>query len=275
MATRAGPGLAGPGLAGPGRAAQGMPPKAVVEVEVPAVACPGVFLPEKHDIFLSVFILGQLKETECLPTLFPFLFHEKMCFEKVFESAIDPAVVTEMLESNILFFSGCVFVLSVGNDLAFYEENTQDFLFPECKLTPAYPGVDKELLMKTSPHFTGIAPKIEFSTRTTITELSLQYRRENYVDSSKSLSEVTSPLPYHKGKESVPLCNRYEALQVEDQSAEDVDNSPSIPVVLRGSERPTPPYQNRLHEEEKMGYNCRQLPSEGNRGSNMPDRPSS
>uniref|UniRef100_A0A8B9P484 Spermatogenesis-associated protein 6 N-terminal domain-containing protein n=1 Tax=Apteryx owenii TaxID=8824 RepID=A0A8B9P484_APTOW len=66
----------------------------------PPVTCPGVFLPEKHDIYLSVCILGQYKETECLPPVFPLLFHEKMLFEKVFESAVDPAAVTEMLESK-------------------------------------------------------------------------------------------------------------------------------------------------------------------------------
>ncbi|KAM7077479.1 spermatogenesis associated 6-like protein [Ciconia maguari] len=67
--------------------------------------CPGVFLPEKHDVFLSVCILGQHKVTECLPPVFPLLFHEKMCFEKVFESAIDPAAVLEMLESNVTKFA--------------------------------------------------------------------------------------------------------------------------------------------------------------------------
>uniref|UniRef100_A0A8C4YEV2 Spermatosis associated 6 like n=1 Tax=Gopherus evgoodei TaxID=1825980 RepID=A0A8C4YEV2_9SAUR len=138
------------------------------------VTCPGVFLPEKHDIYLSVCIMGQYKETECLPPIFPLLFHEKMWFEKVFESAVDPAAVTEMLE--IFHF----FTLSVGDSLAFYEENTRDFLFPEPKLTPVYPGVERELLMKTSPSFPGIAPKIEFSTRTTITELPLQYRKQFY-----------------------------------------------------------------------------------------------
>ncbi|XP_067171745.1 spermatogenesis associated 6-like protein isoform X4 [Apteryx mantelli] len=196
-----------------------MPLKVGVELQIHAVTCPGVFLPEKHDIYLSVCILGQYKETECLPPVFPLLFHEKMLFEKVFESAVDPAAVTEMLERD---------------DLAFYEENTRDFLFPEPKLTPAYPGVDRELLMKTSSHFPGIAPKIEFSTRTTITELPLQRREKNYaqnrtrnqrsgsaspkrrsrsltqcktsvkrVDSSKSFSEVTSPLPYCNVKKSV------------------------------------------------------------------------
>ncbi|XP_074923357.1 spermatogenesis associated 6-like protein isoform X4 [Chelonoidis abingdonii] len=157
-----------------------MPLKVLVELQIHAVTCPGVFLPEKHDIYLSVCIMGQYKETECLPPIFPLLFHEKMWFEKVFESAVDPAAVTEMLESNVTTFGLIQLVSSVGDSLAFYEENTRDFLFPEPKLTPVYPGVERELLMKTSPSFPGIAPKIEFSTRTTIAELPLQYRRQFY-----------------------------------------------------------------------------------------------
>uniref|UniRef100_A0A8D0FM93 Spermatogenesis-associated protein 6 N-terminal domain-containing protein n=1 Tax=Strix occidentalis caurina TaxID=311401 RepID=A0A8D0FM93_STROC len=41
------------------------------------LTCPSVFLSEKHDISLSVCILGQPKETERLPPVFPLLFHEK------------------------------------------------------------------------------------------------------------------------------------------------------------------------------------------------------
>ncbi|KAG8130588.1 hypothetical protein E2320_017159 [Naja naja] len=99
------------------------------------------------------------KETDCIPPVFPLLFHEKMWFEKVFENATDPITVVEMLEN--------------GKELAFYETNTRYFLFPEPKLTPSYPGVDRELLMNIHPSFPGIAPKLEFSTRTTITELPL------------------------------------------------------------------------------------------------------
>ncbi|XP_068782670.1 spermatogenesis associated 6-like protein isoform X7 [Struthio camelus] len=109
-----------------------------------------------------------------------------MLFEKVFESAVDPAAVTEMLET--------------GDDLAFYEENTRDFLFPEPKLTPAYPGVDRELLMKTSSHFPGIAPKIEFSTRTTITELPLQCRGKNYAENRTRNQRSASASPKRRSR---------------------------------------------------------------------------
>ncbi|XP_033029252.1 spermatogenesis associated 6-like protein [Lacerta agilis] len=154
-----------------------MPLKVVVELQIHAVSCPGVYLTDKNDVYLHVCILGQCKETESLRPIFPLLFHEKMWFEKVFEKARDPVAVVEQLERNVTKFRLVEVVRSGKGELAFYEENTRAFLFPEPKLTPAYPGVDREFLMKTHRSFPGIAPKIEFSTRTTITELPLLARR--------------------------------------------------------------------------------------------------
>ncbi|XP_054843072.1 spermatogenesis associated 6-like protein isoform X2 [Eublepharis macularius] len=105
------------------------------------------------------------------------MFHEKMWFEKVFEKATNPVTVVELLERNVTKFRLSELIPTEGEELAFYEANTRDFLFPEPKLTPVYPGVERELLMKTHPSFPGIAPKLEFSTRTTITELPLLSRR--------------------------------------------------------------------------------------------------
>ncbi|XP_056378248.1 spermatogenesis associated 6-like protein [Hyla sarda] len=147
-----------------------MPLKVVVELQIHAVTCPGVFLPDKDDVFLNVSILGQSKETRSLPAVFPLLFHEKMRFEKVFQKALDPAAVVESLEKRTAGFE-LIQLNQLGDDvLATYKENHRDFFFPEPKLTPPYPGVDREVLMKTVPGFPGIAPKIEFSTITTIKE---------------------------------------------------------------------------------------------------------
>jgi hypothetical protein len=41
----------------------------------------------------------------------------------------------------------------VWEELAYYEENTRDFLFPEPKLTPSHPGKHREVLMKTAKSF--------------------------------------------------------------------------------------------------------------------------
>lgn len=46
------------------------------------VSCPGVHLPAKDDIYLSMCFMGQYHQSECLPAVFPLLFHEKMTFEK-------------------------------------------------------------------------------------------------------------------------------------------------------------------------------------------------
>ncbi|KAI3375856.1 hypothetical protein L3Q82_004133 [Scortum barcoo] len=47
-----------------------------------AVSCPGVHLSAKDDVYLSMCFMGQYRQSECLPAVFPLLFHEKMTFEK-------------------------------------------------------------------------------------------------------------------------------------------------------------------------------------------------
>ncbi|XP_053429692.1 spermatogenesis associated 6-like protein isoform X3 [Nycticebus coucang] len=120
------------------------------------ISCPGVFLPGKQEVYLGVYLLNQYVETHCFPSVFPIMIHQNMRFEKVFENAIDPGAVVDRLEA--------------WEELAYYEENTRGFLFPEPKLTRSHPRMCREVLMKTAIGFPGIAPKIEFSTRTAIRE---------------------------------------------------------------------------------------------------------
>ncbi|XP_075065180.1 spermatogenesis associated 6-like protein isoform X2 [Mixophyes fleayi] len=168
-----------------------MPLKVVVELQIHAVTCPGVFLPNKDDIFLNVCILDQSKETRCLPAMFPLLFHEKIRFEKVFRKPVDPAAVVQILEKYTAVFE-LIQLGRIGEDvLATYTENHREFLFPEPKLTPPYPGVDREVLMKTSSGFPGIAPKIEFSSRTTIKEKPNDF--QNKIASTKAQSRRSLP----------------------------------------------------------------------------------
>nr|XP_005998934.1 PREDICTED: spermatogenesis associated 6-like protein isoform X2 [Latimeria chalumnae] len=150
--------------------------KVVVELHIHAVTCPGVFLADKDDVYLSICILDQYRKTACLSPIFPLLIHEKMTFEKVFPSAVDPAAVAELLE--------------IGEVLAYHEENTRDFLFPEPKLTPTYPGVDREVLMNRLPIFHGIAPKLEFSTRTTIKDFMPRMGKGLHEHSSRKANGV-------------------------------------------------------------------------------------
>ncbi|XP_051785770.1 spermatogenesis associated 6-like protein isoform X2 [Erpetoichthys calabaricus] len=146
--------------------------KAVIEVQLHAVTCPGVFLQDKDDVYLSVSLFGQYKKSKCLRPVFPLLLHEKMTFKKVFPQAMDPAIMADMLECETVKFELIQLTPPGGEALAGYEEDVRRFLFPEPKLAPMLPGVDREVLMRRTPSFPGIAPKLEFSTKTVIAEFS-------------------------------------------------------------------------------------------------------
>ncbi|XP_040141652.2 spermatogenesis associated 6-like protein isoform X5 [Ictidomys tridecemlineatus] len=179
-----------------------MPLEAVVELQIRAISCPGVFLPDKQDVYLGVYLLNQYVETACFPSVFPIVIQQILRFKKVFENAIDPGAVAELLErltQGLVHASHWYTVLGflarfeliqlvppVWEELAYYEENTRDFLFPEPKLTPSHPGIHREVLMKTAIGFPGIAPKLEFSTRTAIRECMFLHRNRFHEERCKS-----------------------------------------------------------------------------------------
>ncbi|KAM5298362.1 spermatogenesis associated 6-like protein [Ctenodactylus gundi] len=163
-----------------------MPLEVVVELQIRAVSCPGVFLPHKQDVYLGVYLLSQYVETDCFPSMFPVVIQQNLRFGKVFENAVDPGAVADLLESFLTRFELIQLVSPVWEELAYYEENTRDFLFPEPKLTPSYPGIDREVLMKTAIDFPGIAPKLEFSTRTAIRECVFLHRNRFLEERSRS-----------------------------------------------------------------------------------------
>ncbi|KAL6490595.1 hypothetical protein MHYP_G00009400 [Metynnis hypsauchen] len=144
--------------------------KVVVELHVRAITCPGVHLAAKDDIYLSVCLLNQYRKSECLPAVFPLLFRMKIRFEKIFKYANDPAAIAEILQCEAVKIELIQLIPPVGEVLASYEENARSFLFPEPKLVPSFSGGDREVLMTRDPAFPGISPRLEFSTRTTISE---------------------------------------------------------------------------------------------------------
>nr|XP_020450655.1 spermatogenesis associated 6-like protein isoform X4 [Monopterus albus] len=146
--------------------------KIVVELRFRAVSCPGVHLPAKDDIYLSVCFMGQYRQSEDLPAIFPLLVHEKMTFEKIFRHAVDPGDITVMLEYETVRIELVQLIPPAGDTLACFEEDARHFLFPEPRLVPSFSGVDREVLMSRAPHFPGIAPRLEFSTKTSIIECS-------------------------------------------------------------------------------------------------------
>ncbi|XP_031730081.1 spermatogenesis associated 6-like protein [Anarrhichthys ocellatus] len=146
--------------------------KVLVELKFRAVSCPGVHLPAKDDIYLSMCFMGQYCQSECLPAVFPLLFHERMTFEKIFRHAVDPGDIAVMLEYETVSVELLQLIPPAADTLACFEEDARRFLFPEPKLVPSSSGVDREVLMTRAPHFPGIAPRLEFSTKTTIIECS-------------------------------------------------------------------------------------------------------
>ncbi|XP_022603508.1 spermatogenesis-associated protein 6-like [Seriola dumerili] len=146
--------------------------KVLVELKFRAVSCPGVYLQAKDDIYLSMCFMSQYRQSKCLPAVFPLLFHEKMMFEKIFRHAVDPGDIAVMLEYEMIRVELVQLVPPAGDTLACFEEDARRFLYPEPRLVPSFSGVDRKILMTRAAHFPGIAPMLEFSTKTTIIECS-------------------------------------------------------------------------------------------------------
>ncbi|TRY97153.1 hypothetical protein DNTS_009640 [Danionella cerebrum] len=135
------------------------------------ITCPGVHLPAKDDIYLSVSLMSQYRKSECLPAVFPILIREKIRFRKILDHPTDPADIAEFLQSEAVKIELIQLTPPVGEILASFEEDARSFLFPEPKLVPSFSGVEREVLMTRNPSFPGICPRLEFSTKTVISEI--------------------------------------------------------------------------------------------------------
>ncbi|XP_046957336.1 spermatogenesis associated 6-like protein isoform X1 [Lynx rufus] len=244
-----------------------MPLEVVVELQIRAISCPGVFLPDKQDVYLGVYLLNQYLETDCFPSVFPIMIQHSMRFEKVFENAIDPGAVAEILESFLTRFELIQLVSPAWEELACYEENTRDFLFPEPKLTPSLPGMYRQVLMKTFAGFPGIAPKIEFSTRTAIRERVFLHRNRFLEEREKS----RRPLSTSDGPRS-PLNNvRMRPKDSKVESTQSWAPSPCSPRCFV-QDQPTPPSLGnnfRISGESKPPFVVRHVDSEKPFGDNI------
>ncbi|XP_078417284.1 spermatogenesis-associated protein 6 isoform X3 [Cetorhinus maximus] len=165
-----------------------------VYLKIQAVTCPGVFLPEKNDVYVSVYMLGKFQKTKFLPSVFPLTFSDKMKIEKNFPEAMNPGDVADMLEMDTTKFELIQLTPPAGETLAIYEQNTREFLYPGRRLTPSYPGMDRELLMKRSIDFPGIAPRLEFSTTSIIKECPLDLAQIEYEEDNVKLELQSSPI---------------------------------------------------------------------------------
>ncbi|KAM4655003.1 spermatogenesis-associated protein 6 isoform 2-T4 [Amazona ochrocephala] len=221
-----------------------MPRKAllcVLQLDVRSITCPGVLLKDKGELYLSVSVLGQHKKTQCVPAAFPLFFQEKLVFEKTFADIVDPGDLVELLELDTTVLE-LIQLVPPGNVLATYEENTRDFLFPDPKLTRGHHGFDREILMKRSSSFTGIAPKLRFSTSSLITESLLSSGRSHIQD---DLNLVHHSTPNGKLQTMLPKKN---TLSPEKNRHSLATKSYEQPTIASKSRSPSPYTKRRMCE---------------------------
>ncbi|NXL85694.1 SPAT6 protein, partial [Alectura lathami] len=130
----------------------------------------------------------------------------------------------------------------VGEILATYKENTRDFLFPDPKLTRQHHGLDREILMKRSSSFTGIAPKLRFSTSSLITESLLSSGRSHAQD---DLNWVHHSTPNGKLQTKLPEKN---TLSPEKSKHSLATKNYQQPTIASKSRSPSPYTRRRMCE---------------------------
>ncbi|XP_019386932.1 PREDICTED: spermatogenesis-associated protein 6 isoform X1 [Crocodylus porosus] len=206
------------------------------------ITCPGVLLKDKGRLYLSICVFGQYKKTRCVPAAFPLFFEEKLEFEKVFTDVVDPGDLVELLELDTAVLELIQLVPPVGEILATYEENTRDFLFPDPKVTRGHHGSDREILMKRSFSFTGIAPKLRFSTSSLITESVLSSGR---IHTQDHLDRVHHSTPNGKLQTRLPKKN---TLSPEKGRHSPATKNYEQPTIASKSRSPSPYTKRRMCE---------------------------
>ncbi|NXA14744.1 SPAT6 protein, partial [Sapayoa aenigma] len=209
------------------------------------ITCPGVLLKDKEELYLSVFVLGQYKKTQCVPAVFPLFFQEKLVFEKTFANVVDPGDLVKLLEFDTAVLELIQLVPPVGKTLATYEENTRDFLFPDPKLTRGHRGLEREILMKRSSFFTGIAPKLRFSTNSLIAESLLSSEGSRIQDGLKWVHPSTSNGKLHR---KLPKKN---ALSPEKSRHSSATKNYEQPTIASKSRSPSPYTRRRMCERSE------------------------
>ncbi|XP_047738786.1 spermatogenesis-associated protein 6 [Hyalella azteca] len=140
------------------------------EVNVHAVSCPGVWLPGKGRCSLSLCLLGFHTRTNFQAPVFPLLFHEKFRFQRTFLGVRALGALETALERETAYLE----LVQEGEDeavLAVFECSVRELLFPATKRRLSYSGMDLDLLMEPTRDFPGIiSPKVEVSTRSTVSE---------------------------------------------------------------------------------------------------------
>ena len=91
---------------------------------------------------------------------------------KIFPNCVDPGKLAETMSTQVVYIRLMQETALGDQILAQHCENAREFLFPTPKLSPSYPGIDREIVLERTNHYNGLLePKIEFSSKTTIKEV--------------------------------------------------------------------------------------------------------
>ncbi|XP_027022235.2 spermatogenesis-associated protein 6 [Tachysurus fulvidraco] len=209
------------GLTPPGQTLKTRPRRkalrCTVELKLHAITCPGVLLPSREDVYLSVRMMGQYHKTKCVSSAFPLLLHENIVFTKRFTGAFDPCDIADHLQNDTTCLELIQLVPPEGEILATFEENTRNFLYPGLSLVPESPGSDREVLMKKSASFPGISPRVEFSTTSVIEECDMKSNQPAVSPRGASTSKACGVRPRKPKPPSVEPCG-YQMPTVASQS---------------------------------------------------------
>ncbi|OAF64684.1 hypothetical protein A3Q56_07616, partial [Intoshia linei] len=163
------------------------------EIRIDQVTCPGVSLINKNDVFLTLILFGEKRQTRLQRCRFPLFINESFCFQTVFYYISEPSEILDKLEE-------CIAIIEL-NQLDYYgfrllahlETDVRRFLYPRCNIYRCDPMPNRSLLLTRTINFEGISPQLEFTSKTSICEndyssTSLRYigddmhRRNSYRD---------------------------------------------------------------------------------------------
>jgi len=151
--------------------------KVTASFKLEAVTAPGTTLPTPGRVFVEVELFSKWIRSASVYPLFPLLLHERLSVSKIFPKLTDPGRLAEQLSGQLVTVRLMQETAFGDQVLASYSETARSFLFPTPKLSAGYPGVDREVILSRTSHYGGLLePKLEFSTKTTIKEITARLR---------------------------------------------------------------------------------------------------
>ncbi|KAL5015816.1 hypothetical protein ScPMuIL_005405 [Solemya velum] len=168
--------------------------RCVCTLSIQAITAPGVWLPNREDLYLSISLFGQYKNTRLAPSVFPVFFNEQFKFEKTYYTAVDLSQVADFLEDELIVLELVQLsdISSGATRLATFSTNAREFLYPYPTMAPSYTSAEREVLLCRTVSFPGIAPKLEFTTQTVI--------KESFSPELDALSDALEQEKYIRGR---------------------------------------------------------------------------